>query len=163
MRQNVAEKPVAAEVAEKPVNVKKIQQILDANNGARIRTWLSICSRCGLCAESCFFYLANNRDPHLSPAYKFKNTLGEMYRRKGEVDREFLKKCYDIIWGECTTCKRCSMYCPFGIDIATMIATARGLCAGPRGLSRRAWPDFGQLPGNRQPDGHELRGLRRNL
>jgi ferredoxin len=57
----VTEKPVEATVAEKPVNVKKIQQILDANNGARIRTWLSICSRCGLCAESCFFYLANNR------------------------------------------------------------------------------------------------------
>ena len=45
------------DVLEKPVDTKKIKQILDANNGARIRTWLSICSRCGLCAESCFFYL----------------------------------------------------------------------------------------------------------
>jgi Fe-S oxidoreductase len=136
----VTEKPVEATVAEKPVNVKKIQQILDANNGARIRTWLSICSRCGLCAESCFFYLANNRDPRLSPAYKFQNTLGVMYRQKGNVDREFLKKCYDIIWGECTTCKRCSLFCPFGIDIATMIATARGVCwsqgVSPEGLNR---------------------------
>jgi Fe-S oxidoreductase len=136
----VAEKPVAAEVAEKPVNVRKIQQILDANNGARIRTWLSICARCGLCAESCFFYLAKNRDPRLSPAWKFKNTLGELYRRKGNVDREFLKKCYNIIWGECTTCRRCSMYCPFGIDIATMIATVRGVCWSqgvvPEGLAR---------------------------
>lgn len=128
------------DLMEKPVDTKKIKEILDANQSARIRTWLSICSRCGLCAESCFFYLANNKDPKLSPAYKFKNTLGEMLRRKGNVDREFLKKCYEILWGECTTCKRCSMYCPFGIDIATMISVARTVCWSqgvvPEGLTR---------------------------
>jgi len=106
----VAEKPVEA----KKINTQKIREILAANSSARIRSWLSVCSRCGLCAESCFFYLANNRNPRLSPAYKFKTTLGEMYRRKGEVDADFLKKSYDVIWGECTTCRRCSMYCPFG-------------------------------------------------
>ncbi|MCK8602144.1 (Fe-S)-binding protein [Desulfoferrobacter suflitae] len=129
-----------SESIDKPVDVQQIKTLLEANNGARIKTWLSICSRCGLCAESCFFYLANDRDPRLSPAYKFKNTLGLMYRKKGNVDREFLKKCYDIIWGECTTCKRCSMYCPFGIDIATLIATARSICFSqgivPEGLAR---------------------------
>ena len=132
----VAEKPVEA----KKINTQKIREILAANSGARIRSWLSVCSRCGLCAESCFFYLANNRDPRLSPAYKVKTTLAEMYRRKGEVDADFLKKCYDVIWGECTTCRRCSMYCPFGIDIATMIATARAVCCSqgivPEGLAR---------------------------
>lgn len=128
------------DVLEKPVDTHKIREILIANAGARIKTWLSICSRCGLCAESCFFYLTNNRDPRFSPAYKFKSTLAEMYRRKGNVDREFLRKCYDIIWGECTTCRRCSMYCPFGIDIATMISTARTVCqsqgVAPEGLER---------------------------
>jgi len=126
--------------SEKPVDVKKIRKILEANDSARIRTWLSICSRCGLCAESCFFYLAKERDPRLSPAYKFKNTLGEMIRRKGKVDRAFLRRCYDILWGECTTCKRCSMYCPFGIDVATMISLARTVCHSqgivPEGLTR---------------------------
>jgi Fe-S oxidoreductase len=129
-----------SDAIEKPVNTTKIKQILSANDSARIRTWLSLCSRCGLCAESCFFYLANGKDPRFSPAYKFKSTLGEMVRRKGEVDREFLKKCYDILWGECTTCKRCSLFCPFGIDIATMIATARVVCWSqgmvPEGLTR---------------------------
>jgi Fe-S oxidoreductase len=128
------------DVLEKPVDTHRIREILNANDGARIKTWLSICSRCGLCAESCFFYLTNNRDPRFSPAYKFKNTLAEMYRRKGNVDRAFLQKCYDIIWGECTTCRRCSMYCPFGIDIATMISTARTVCqsqgVAPEGLER---------------------------
>jgi Fe-S oxidoreductase len=111
-----------------PVDVTKVRQILDANHGARIRTWLSICSRCGLCAESCFVYVANDRNPRLSPAYKFRHTLGEMVRRKGKVDRAFLEKCYQIAWLQCTMCKRCSMYCPFGIDVATMIAIVRSVC-----------------------------------
>ena len=114
--------------ADAPVDVNRVRQILDANNGARIRTWMSICSRCGLCAESCFVYVSNDRDPRLSPAYKFRHTLGEMIRRKGKVDRAFLEKCYEIAWLQCTMCKRCSMYCPFGIDVATMITIARSVC-----------------------------------
>ncbi len=127
------------EASEKSVDVKQIKEILEANDSARVRMWLSICSRCGLCAESCFFYLANNKDPRFSPAYKVKNTLGEMVRRKGNVDRGFLEKCADVAWGECTTCRRCSMYCPFGIDIATMISLARTVCwsqgTAPEGLA----------------------------
>ena len=42
------------------VDQNRIRQILNANNGARVGTWLGICSRCGLCAESCFVYLANS-------------------------------------------------------------------------------------------------------
>jgi Fe-S oxidoreductase len=106
----------------------KVRDILDANDGARIRTWLSICSRCGLCAESCFVYLSNNRDPKLSPAYKFHHTLGAMYRRRGKLTKAFLEQCYEISWLQCTMCKRCSMFCPFGIDIATMISISRHVC-----------------------------------
>ena len=111
-----------------PVNRDAIRRILDANDGARVRTWLNICSRCGLCAESCFIYLANDRDPRLSPAYKFKQTLGEMYRRKGKLSRAFLQESYEISWLQCTMCKRCSIFCPFGIDIATMISISRNVC-----------------------------------
>lgn len=126
--------------APKPVNVGKIKTILAANEGARMRMWLSICSRCGLCAESCFFYLAKDKDPKLSPAYKAIHTIGKMYKAKGEVSREFLEECKEVVWGQCTACRRCTMYCPFGIDIATMIATARAVCYSqgvvPDGLAR---------------------------
>lgn len=130
----------AADDDNRPVDVQKIQGILESNLGARMRTWLSICARCGLCADSCFFYLAHDKDPKLSPAYKIKATLGEMYKRKGRVDRQFLKRAKEIVWGQCTTCRRCSMFCPFGIDMATMFATARAVCNSqgvlPAGLAR---------------------------
>jgi len=130
----------ASENKETPVDVGKIKAILETNHGARMRSWLSICARCGLCPESCFFYLAHDKDPTMSPAYKVRVTLGELYRRKGEVDRAFLKEMYEIVWGKCTMCRRCSMFCPFGIDIATMIGVARAVCNSqgivPEGLAR---------------------------
>ncbi|MFC1799226.1 (Fe-S)-binding protein, partial [Thermodesulfobacteriota bacterium] len=92
------------------------------------RTWLNICSGCGLCAESCFYYLSGDRDVRLSPAYKVRSTLSEMYRRKGNVTREFLEYCYETLWLRCTACKRCSLFCPFGIDIATMMSLGRSIC-----------------------------------
>ena len=121
----------------------KVRSILTANDGARIRTWLSICSRCGLCAESCFVYLANDRNPKLSPAYKFHKTLGEMYRRKGKLTPEFLNKCYEISWLQCTMCKRCSIFCPFGIDIATMITISRHICHS-QGYKPKSLSDFSE-------------------
>ncbi len=124
--------------AEKPVDIAKIKSMMDVNYGSRLRSWLSICSRCGLCADSCFFYLARDKDPEYSPAYKVKQTLGELFRKKGKVDREFLQTAAEVVWGRCTACRRCSMYCPFGIDIATMIATMRAICTAqgecPAGL-----------------------------
>jgi Fe-S oxidoreductase len=69
-----------------------------------------------------------------------KKTLGELYRRKGEVDRDFLRQVYEIAWGQCTMCRRCSMFCPFGIDMATMIGVARSVCNSqgivPEGLAK---------------------------
>ncbi len=134
-----AEEAVVPE-APAPVDGDKIRSILEANRGARMRSWLSICARCGLCAESCFFYLAHDRDPTMSPAYKVKVTLGELYRRRGRVDRDFLQEVYQVAWGRCTMCRRCSMFCPFGIDLAAMIGVARACCNSqgilPEGLAR---------------------------
>jgi Fe-S oxidoreductase len=126
-----------------PPDPGKVRSILKANDGARIRTWLSICSRCGLCAESCFVYLANDRNPKLSPAYKFHKTLGEMYRRKGKLTPEFLKKCFEISWLQCTMCKRCAIFCPFGIDIATMITISRQICHS-QGYKPKSLSDFSE-------------------
>ena len=113
---------------QEPINVKVIKELLDLNYGARMRTWLGICAHCGLCSKSCFFYLSKGKNPKLTPAYKAKATTAEMYRRRGQVDRKFLDECHDIVWGECTTCGRCSLFCPYGIDISEIVSTARGIC-----------------------------------
>ncbi|RJP75177.1 MAG: (Fe-S)-binding protein [Desulfobacteraceae bacterium] len=95
---------------------------------SRMRTWLEICAHCGLCADSCFFYLSNNKDPRQVPSYKIQSTLGEIVKRKGDVDNAFMRYVMDTAWGKCTCCNRCGTYCPFGIDMGVMFSYVRGLC-----------------------------------
>ncbi len=94
---------------------------------SRTRTWLDICAHCGMCAESCFFYHTNNRDPKQIPSYKISSTLGEMLRRNGRVDNKFMRHCMDVAWGQCTCCNRCALACPYGIDTGVMVSYLRGL------------------------------------
>ena len=94
---------------------------------SRLRTWLEICAHCGMCAESCFHYLANDRDPTQVPSYKIQSTLGEIVRRKGKVDNAFMQMCMDTAYAKCSCCTRCGVYCPFGIDMGIMFSYLRGL------------------------------------
>src|SRR5210317_397738 len=52
-----------------------------------------------------------------------------MVKWKGKVDKAFIKKAARIAFTECGACRRCSMYCPFGIDIAYLIMTVRRICS----------------------------------
>ncbi|WP_269433861.1 4Fe-4S dicluster domain-containing protein [Desulfosarcina widdelii] len=91
-----------------------------------MKLWLKICVRCSLCAESCFLYMTRGKDPIYMPSHKFIHTIGVLYRKKGEVDRQCLQEIGDIVWNRCVLCTRC--YCPFGIDIPDMIALGRKIC-----------------------------------
>ena len=69
---------------------------------SRMRTWLEICAHCGMCADSCYLYTVNNKDPKQVPAYKIQSTLGEMVKRKGDVDNAFMQMVMDTAWSKCT-------------------------------------------------------------
>ncbi len=94
---------------------------------SRLKTWLEVCTHCGLCAESCFYFLANNRDPKQVPSYKIQATLGEIIKKKGNVDNAFMQEAMDTAFAKCTCCTRCGVYCPFGIDTGIMFSYLRGL------------------------------------
>jgi len=110
------------------VDPKVLQATLRRTFRSRFRTWLDMCAHCGLCAESCFLYLANKRDPRQVPSYKIQSTLGEIVRRKGRVDNTFMQAAMETAWAKCTCCNRCALYCPFGIDMGVMFSYLRGLC-----------------------------------
>jgi len=94
---------------------------------SRLRTWLEICAHCGMCAESCFLYRVNDRDPKQVPAYKIQSTLGEIVKRQGKVDNKFMRHAMEVAWAQCTCCNRCALYCPHGIDTGVMFGYLRGL------------------------------------
>ena len=109
------------------VDTEDLAKRLKATCKSRTRTWLDICARCGLCADSCFLYRCNDRDPKQVPSYKVQSTLGEMVRKNGQVDNEFMRHAMEVCWSQCTCCSRCAQYCPHGIDMGQMVSYTRGL------------------------------------
>lgn len=100
-------------------------------------TYLESCIRCGQCAEACHFYVQTS-DPKYTPIRKlnlFKNAyLREMspfafFRRLLHITPRFtaedLERWQELLYDSCTMCGRCSLICPMGIDIASMVGQAR--------------------------------------
>lgn len=105
--------------------------------GAVTATHLDACIRCGQCAEACHFYRETG-DPKYTPVHKLEpfqraykremSPFGFLRRwlgltRKVTVDE--LQQWQELLYDSCTVCGRCSMICPMGIDIATLVSQAR--------------------------------------
>ncbi|MGD8395406.1 MAG: (Fe-S)-binding protein [Candidatus Eiseniibacteriota bacterium] len=108
---------------------KAVRHVLDRETAARLRVYLDTCVHCGLCAEACHTYLSRDGDPRFSPVGKVRDTIWELVKRDGRVDGTFVRDMARIVFTECGVCRRCSMYCPFGIDIAYLLLTARRICS----------------------------------
>jgi Fe-S oxidoreductase len=107
---------------------KVINRVIQAETGARLKAYVETCIHCGLCSEACHYYLSHDNDPRFSPVGKVKQTLWEMLKKKGRVSPDFIKRASEIASTECNVCKRCAMYCPFGIDIAYLMLVVRRIC-----------------------------------
>ncbi|MDQ7836011.1 MAG: 4Fe-4S dicluster domain-containing protein [Humidesulfovibrio sp.] len=114
-----------------------LKQALAGKSGARLKLWMEICARCGLCAQGCHFFQSDPRPEHV-PAYRLK-PLAELIRKKGDVDEAFMQWLVDTAYGTCTMCQRCTMFCPHGISIAFLVRATRALAVSqgmtPQGLA----------------------------
>ena len=117
------------EVGASKLNTDKIAEVINnvinAETGARLKTYVETCIHCGLCSEACHYYLSHDKDPHFSPVGKVKQTMWEMLKKKGRISPEDMKRMVEIAHTECNLCKRCAQYCPFGIDIAYIMTVVR--------------------------------------
>lgn len=105
-----------------------ITTIIKSETGARLKAYMNTCVKCGLCSEACHFFLSFDRNPAYSPSGKIKQTLAQMIKRKGRVSTDFIKKAAVIAYTECNLCRRCVIFCPFGIDTAYLILVVRRIC-----------------------------------
>jgi Fe-S oxidoreductase len=106
-----------------------VNHVLTKESAARLQVFIEECVHCGLCAEGCHHYISRDKDPAFAPVAKVKDTIWELVKKKGKVDGEAIRKMARIAFIECGACRRCSMYCPFGIDIAYLIMTVRRICS----------------------------------
>ena len=109
------------------------KQILDHNKA--VRDYMDICVRCGACTDKCQFFLGTS-DPNNMPVQR-QELMRKVYRyyftpsgffkslsNSQELTEEVLKEWYTYFW-QCSECRRCSLYCPYGIDTAEITMAAR--------------------------------------
>jgi Fe-S oxidoreductase len=107
---------------------KVIRWVVEKEADTRFEAAVETCIHCGLCSEACHYFRSYRRDPSYAPASKVRQTIWDMLKRKGKVDGEVIKTYARVAYAECNLCKRCSMYCPFGIDIAYLMSLVRRIC-----------------------------------
>jgi [DsrC]-trisulfide reductase subunit K len=103
-----------------------------------LRLFMDICVRCGACADKCHFFIGSG-DPKNMPVLRAE-LLRSVYRNDftvagklfgalagaRELTPEMLKEWYYYFF-QCTECRRCSVFCPYGIDTAEITMIAREL------------------------------------
>ncbi len=105
--------------------------------GSAAATYMESCIHCGMCAEACQYYVQTN-DPKFTPIWKlepfkqaYKREVGpfaffyRIFNLKARVSLDELERWQELIYDSCTMCGRCTMICPMGIDIATLVSQAR--------------------------------------
>jgi Fe-S oxidoreductase len=102
------------------------------------RLFLDICVRCGACADKCHFFIGTG-DPKNMPVlraelirsvYRKEFTLaGKIFGKMAgarELTVDVLKEWWYYFY-QCTECRRCSVFCPYGIDQAEITMIGREL------------------------------------
>ena len=102
------------------------------------KLFMDVCVRCGACADKCHFFLGTG-DPKNMPVlraellrsvYRGEFTLaGKLFKGlvgARKLTQEVLKEWF-LYFHQCTECRRCSVYCPFGIDTAEITMLGREL------------------------------------
>ncbi len=119
------------------VAVKKLGQLVDESRALKV--FLDSCVKCGACTDKCHYYLGTS-DPKNMPVAR-QDLLRKVYRRyytfagkyfpnfltgAKEMTKEVLDDWYSY-FHQCSQCRRCSVFCPYGIDTAEISMAARDI------------------------------------
>jgi len=101
-----------------------------------LRVYLDACVKCGSCTDKCHYFLGT-QDPKNMPVAR-QDLLRKVYRRyftpagkwfpklvgAEDLTQEVLDDWYSY-FHQCSQCRRCSVFCPYGIDTAEISMAAR--------------------------------------
>jgi len=110
-----------------------------------LKVFMDICVRCGACADKCHFFIGSG-DPKNMPvlraellrsvyrndftaAGKIIGSLGQKFKKSigaRELTLDVLKEWWYYLF-QCSECRRCSVFCPYGIDTAEITIMGREL------------------------------------
>jgi len=116
------------------VAVEKMGELVSKSRALRV--FLDSCVKCGACTDKCHYFLGT-ADPNNMPVARqdlFRSVYRRYYTLAGkylpwlvgarDMDQELLDQWYSY-FHQCSQCRRCSVYCPYGIDTAEISMAAR--------------------------------------
>jgi len=103
-----------------------------------LKVFMDICVRCGACADKCHFFIGSG-DPKNMPVMRAE-LIRSVYRKQfttggkllgklagaRDLTEDVLKEWWYYLY-QCTECRRCSLFCPYGIDTAEVTILGREL------------------------------------
>ncbi|TRZ90010.1 MAG: (Fe-S)-binding protein [Rhodocyclaceae bacterium] len=101
-----------------------------------LRVFMDACVHCGACTDKCHYFLGT-ADPKNMPVAR-QDLMRKVYRRHftlpgkvvpwlvgaEDLTKETLDDWYNY-YHQCSECRRCSVYCPYGIDTAEITMAGR--------------------------------------
>ncbi|MFA9418867.1 MAG: sulfate reduction electron transfer complex DsrMKJOP subunit DsrK [Gammaproteobacteria bacterium] len=116
------------------VAIKKMGELVSKSRALRV--FLDSCVKCGACTDKCHYFLGT-ADPKNMPVAR-QDLFRDVYRRyftfagkyfpklvgAKDLDKDMLDDWYSY-FHQCSQCRRCSVYCPYGIDTAEISMAAR--------------------------------------
>ncbi|MDY6881906.1 MAG: (Fe-S)-binding protein [Desulfatiglans sp.] len=120
---------------------KELIHLFDGKLTKTMQLYLDTCSRCGICTPACHAY-ASTPLPRYSPAHRaevVRRIYKKYFKGQGRVlpglgqakklDDTALTELHEAAY-TCTGCRRCMVYCPFGIDTQQIMSIAKLLLVG---------------------------------
>jgi Fe-S oxidoreductase len=123
---------------------EKWQQIVLEGMAERLKKYrtfklfMDTCVRCGACADKCHFFIGSG-DPKNMPVLRAEllrsiyrkdfTALGKVFGKLAggrELTEDVIKEWFYYFF-QCTECRRCSVFCPYGIDTAEITMMGREL------------------------------------
>ncbi|MGZ9087598.1 MAG: 4Fe-4S dicluster domain-containing protein, partial [Rhodoplanes sp.] len=118
------------------VAVTKLGELVSQSRALQV--FLDACVKCGACTDKCHYYLGTS-DPKNMPVAR-QDLLRSVYRRyytfagkhfpklvgARDMTKEVLDDWYSY-FHQCSQCRRCAVFCPYGIDTAEISMAARDI------------------------------------
>jgi len=101
-----------------------------------LQVYMDICVKCGSCTDKCHYFLGtkDGKNMPVGRAELFRKVYRKYFTTEGKIlgklagaerfDLDLLGEWYSY-FHQCSQCRRCSVFCPYGIDTAEISMAAR--------------------------------------
>ena len=119
----------------------ELKRLFETKLNKAMRLYLETCTHCGVCVEACHVYqsMPETRYTAVGRAEIIRKVFLKYFKLQGKIapwlgeviklDDVTMDRFYDAAFS-CTGCRRCMVYCPFGIDTQQIMSIAKLLLIG---------------------------------